>query len=124
MIIIPRLPFGEANAIARAAAAQPDGGHGDVTVVERYGITVVLGGSAATDAAGDFIYLRAQPPTYTLITPFLWANTQYRFATTAAGAGLEPALRHYISALVLLFGRAGRGRNQIQLVERYLGERR
>lgn len=57
-----------------------------VSSVNGDGITVVLGASAAAFAAGDFIYLRAQTTTYSLLTPFLWAKTQYRFAGSASAA--------------------------------------
>lgn len=57
-----------------------------VSSVDADGITVVLGNSAASFAAGDFIYLRAATASYTLQTPFLWGRTEFRFGTTASGA--------------------------------------
>lgn len=36
--------------------------------------------------AGDFVYLRQQATTYSLLSPFLWSNTQFCFGATAAGA--------------------------------------
>jgi hypothetical protein len=57
-----------------------------VSSVNADGITVVLGASAASFAAGDYIFLRAQTATYNLLSPFLWAKTQYRFGTNAAAA--------------------------------------
>lgn len=57
-----------------------------VTSVNADGVTVVLGASAAAYVAGDFLFLRPQTPTYNLLTPFLWAKTQYRFGATAAAA--------------------------------------
>lgn len=50
------------------------------------GITIVLAASAAAYSAGDFIFLRAQTPSYANKTPFMWARTEFRFGSTAAGA--------------------------------------
>lgn len=50
------------------------------------GITVVLSNSAAAYAAGDYVFIRAATPSYTLLDPFLWARTQFCFADTAANA--------------------------------------
>lgn len=37
-------------------------------------------------ASGDFVYLRQQATTYALLAPFLWSNTQFCLAATAAAA--------------------------------------
>lgn len=50
------------------------------------GITVVLGASAAAFAPGDFIFLRAQTPSLSVLDPYLWARMEFRFADTAANA--------------------------------------
>lgn len=50
------------------------------------GITITLSASAAAYAAGDFLVLRPQTPSYVLKTPFLWARTEFRFGSSAAGA--------------------------------------
>jgi hypothetical protein len=50
------------------------------------GVTVVLNATAAAFAAGDFFHLRPATPTYTLKTPFLFALTEFRLATTASAA--------------------------------------
>jgi hypothetical protein len=57
-----------------------------VSSVNADGITVVLGGSAAAYAAGDYIFLRAQSVSTNTLDPFLWARTEHRFADTAANA--------------------------------------
>jgi hypothetical protein len=57
-----------------------------VTTVNADGITLVLGASAAAYAAGDFIYLRKQTPTFTLAGYVQWAKTEFRFAATASAA--------------------------------------
>jgi len=60
----------------------------DTTIgtVNADGITLVLGASAASYAAGDFIFLRSLTPSLTTVTPFEWARTQFCFASTAATA--------------------------------------
>ena len=57
-----------------------------VSSVDADGITVVLGASAASFAAGDFIFLRAATPSYSVLTPFEWGRTEFRFGTNAAAA--------------------------------------
>lgn len=57
-----------------------------VSSVNADGITVVLGASAEAFAAGDLIHLRPATPSYSILTPFLWARTEFRFADTAANA--------------------------------------
>jgi hypothetical protein len=48
--------------------------------------TVVLGASAASFAAGDMLVLRAATPSLSLLTPFLWGKTEFRFGATASAA--------------------------------------
>lgn len=48
--------------------------------------TVVLAASAASFAAGDMLVLRPATPALTLLTPFLWAKTQFCFGATASAA--------------------------------------
>ncbi len=55
-----------------------------IATVNADGITLTLGASAATLAAGDMIVLRPATPSYTLLTPFLWGNTRFFFAADAA----------------------------------------
>jgi hypothetical protein len=50
------------------------------------GITIVLGASAAAYSAGDFIFLRAQTPSFSILPPFLWARTQFQFGSSASAA--------------------------------------
>lgn len=59
-----------------------------VMTVNADGITVVLGASAASFATGDLIFLRAATPSFSILTPFLWARTEFRFGATAS-AGLS-----------------------------------
>lgn len=47
--------------------------------------TITLSGST-TGAAGDFLYLRPATPSFTLLSPFLWAKTEFRYGSTAAEA--------------------------------------
>lgn len=57
-----------------------------VATVNADGITVTLGASAASFAAGDFIFLRPATPSFTTLTPFLWAKTLIGFGATASAA--------------------------------------
>ncbi len=57
-----------------------------IATVNADGITVTLAASAAAFAAGDFIFLRPATPSFTLLTPFLWAKTIIGFGVTAAAA--------------------------------------
>ena len=50
------------------------------------GDTIVAGASAAAFAAGDMVVLRPATPSYTLLEPFLWNRTQFKFGATAAAA--------------------------------------
>lgn len=58
----------------------------DTTVASLSGTAVVNVASGAGVQAGDLIYIRAQTPTYTTKTPFLWSRTEFRWADTAANA--------------------------------------
>ena len=42
--------------------------------------------NVTTMAQGDIMYLRPASPSFSLLTPFLWSNTQFCFGTTAAAA--------------------------------------
>ncbi|MDE1868235.1 MAG: hypothetical protein KGI08_11085, partial [Thaumarchaeota archaeon] len=64
-----------------------------VAGVNADGITLTLGASAAAFAAGDFIFLRAQTPSYVDLTPFMWARTQFQFGTSASAALSAAQLR-------------------------------
>lgn len=57
-----------------------------ISTVNTDGITLVLGSSASAFAAGDMIFLRAQTASYTDITPFMWARTEFRFGTSGSAA--------------------------------------
>jgi hypothetical protein len=48
--------------------------------------TIVVSENVAAVAAGDFVTLRPLTPSLTLLTPFLWAKTEYRFAADASTA--------------------------------------
>lgn len=65
-----------------------DGTTLDTTVssINSDGITVVLGASAASFGAGDLIFLRAATPSYSILTPFLWSRSEFRFASSASSA--------------------------------------
>lgn len=57
-----------------------------VTTVNADGITVVLGASAASFAAGDMIHLRPATISFALLDSFLWAKTYFGIGATAAAA--------------------------------------
>jgi hypothetical protein len=57
-----------------------------ISTVNADGITLTLGASAAAYAAGDFIFLRKQTPTYTLAGYMQWAKTQFCFGASASAA--------------------------------------
>lgn len=42
--------------------------------------------NVSTMTAGDFVYLRPATPSFTLLNPFLWTNTQFCFGATASAA--------------------------------------
>lgn len=48
--------------------------------------TLVLSGSPSGIVAGDLIYLRPATPSFSLLSPFLWARTEFRFGDDAASA--------------------------------------
>lgn len=54
------------------------------TIVDAKTITTTTDMSSLT--AGDTISLRPQTPSFSLLTPFLWSNTQFCFGTTASAA--------------------------------------
>jgi hypothetical protein len=56
------------------------------TVVSVTATTVTLNATAASFAAGDMLTLRPATPTLTLLAPFLWARSEFRFAADAATA--------------------------------------
>ncbi len=67
---------------------ESDGSKLDTTIstINADGITLILGNSAASFAAGDMIYLRAVTPTYDNLAPFTWANTYVGFGANYAAA--------------------------------------
>lgn len=48
--------------------------------------TLTCSENVSTIAAGDLIFLRAQTPSFTLKSDFLWARTEFRFAGSASSA--------------------------------------
>lgn len=58
----------------------------DTTVSSITNGTVVVVGSATGVAQGDLIALRPATPSFTLVTPFMWARTEFRFGATASAA--------------------------------------
>jgi len=58
----------------------------DTTVTSVDSGTVVTVGSATGVAGGDTIALRPATPSFTVVTPFMWGRTEFRFAATAADA--------------------------------------
>lgn len=46
----------------------------------------MLSGSPSGIVAGDLIYLRPATPSFSLLSPFLWARTEFRFGDDAASA--------------------------------------
>lgn len=54
------------------------------TIASASSITTTTNPSPAT--TGDMVYLRPQSPSFTLLTPFLWSNTQFCFGSTASAA--------------------------------------
>jgi len=47
-------------------------------------ITLTVGTTSVND--GDLFYIKAATPSFSLVTPFLWSRTEFRFANTAAVA--------------------------------------
>lgn len=56
------------------------------TVSSIAGNVITLNASTAAFAAGDMLVLRAATPSLSLLTPFLWGNTQFFLAADAATA--------------------------------------
>ena len=56
------------------------------TVDDATGITLPASPSLASVAADDLIGIRALTPSLTLIDPFLWSRTEFRFGATASAA--------------------------------------
>jgi hypothetical protein len=54
------------------------------TVDSAIKVTLTVGTSGVND--GDLFYLRAATPSFSLVTPFLWSRTEFRFASSAATA--------------------------------------
>lgn len=54
------------------------------TIVDGKTITTVT--NVTTMAQGDIMHLRPQTPSFTLLTPFLWSNTQFCFGSSASVA--------------------------------------
>jgi len=54
------------------------------TIVDAKTITTVA--NMSTLVAGDMVHLRPATPSFTLLTPFLWSNTQFCFGATASAA--------------------------------------
>lgn len=48
--------------------------------------TITTTTDVTTMAQGDIMYLRPQTPSFTLLSPFLWSNTQFCFGATASAA--------------------------------------
>lgn len=82
-----------ANDLVRIMSASNPSTTLDTTIssVNADGITVVLGASAAAFNPGDYIFLRAQTPSYSLLSPILWSRTQFQFATSASAALAQAA---------------------------------
>lgn len=56
------------------------------TVASFTATTVTLNATAAAFAAGDMLVLRAATPSLSILTPFLWGRTEFRFGIDAATA--------------------------------------
>jgi hypothetical protein len=48
--------------------------------------TITTSTNVSAMAQGDIMHLRPQTPSFTLLSPFLWSNTQFCFGATAAAA--------------------------------------
>ena len=55
--------------------------------------TITTTTNVTTLSQGDMIYLRPQSPSFTLLSPFLWSNTQFCFGSTASAALSAAQLR-------------------------------
>lgn len=47
---------------------------------------ITLNSTPSGVAQGDLVYLRPATPSFSLVTPFLWSRTEFRFGATAAAA--------------------------------------
>lgn len=56
------------------------------TTIASVSATVANVAAAGAAAAGDMLVLRPATPSYTILTPFLWGKTEFRFGATAAAA--------------------------------------
>jgi len=65
----------------------------DFTISSLTSTTAVLSGSPSSIVSGDFFYIRAATPSYTLKTPFMWSRTEFRFAADASTALSATQLR-------------------------------
>jgi hypothetical protein len=52
-------------------------------------IKVTLNASFTGVVAGDLFFIRAATPSFTALTPFLWARTEFRFSNVSAAAALS-----------------------------------
>lgn len=57
-----------------------------VTAINANGTTITVSGTISAATAGDFVTLRPQTPSYTLLPPFLRTRTEFRFGADAATA--------------------------------------
>lgn len=49
-------------------------------------VAITVTGTLGAAGAGDFVTLRPQTPSYSVLTPFLWARSEFRFGANAAAA--------------------------------------
>lgn len=50
------------------------------------GTQITVSENVSAGTAGDFVTLRASTPSYSLLTPYLWSRTEFRFAADASTA--------------------------------------
>jgi hypothetical protein len=58
----------------------------DFAVTAVTATTISTTTNVATGAAGDFVYLRPATPSFSMLPPALWSNTQFCFGATASAA--------------------------------------
>lgn len=63
-----------------------DGTEVDKVILTVDSATQVTLSASATGSDGDLFYLRAATPSFSLVTPFLWSRTEFRFGADAAAA--------------------------------------
>lgn len=63
-----------------------DGSVVDTTVSSITDGTTIVVASATGVADGDYMALRAATPSYSLLTPFMWGRTEFRFGASASAA--------------------------------------